>query len=224
MAIHSDLSVRVHVRCDALDWTPSPVSGVQRKRLHHTGAEESGQVTSLVRFLPGTRFPEHPHPGGEEILVIDGTFSDAGGDYTAPAHLLNPEGFSHAPWSDPGCLLFVKLRQYSGRERLAINTGDAHWDDGPAEGVRGLDLQAPDAAGTATRLLRLEPGAALPSTCYPGGAEYFVLEGGFEDQLGSFATRDWLRLPPGAEHAPRSRRGALLYVKMNAVVMLDHED
>ena len=64
----------------------------------------------MVRFDPGARFPRHAHPDGEEILVLDGVFSDETGDYPAGSHLLNPDGTSHAPWSGLGCTLFVKLR------------------------------------------------------------------------------------------------------------------
>ncbi|MDQ6191113.1 cupin domain-containing protein [Klebsiella pneumoniae] len=33
---------------------------------------EQARATSLVRYLPQTSFPEHQHPGGEEILVLEG--------------------------------------------------------------------------------------------------------------------------------------------------------
>ncbi len=224
MAINADPSVRVHVKCNDLEWSDSPVEGVQRKRLHHSGPAESGRVTSLVRFLPGARFPEHPHPQGEEILVIDGTFSDATGDYVAPAYLLNPEGFSHAPWSEAGCLLFVKLRQYAGRERIATTVNESRWTENTTRGVSSLVLQP--ATGTdepATRLVRLAAGATLPPTSCAGGIEYFVLDGEFEDDEGRYGRHEWLRLPPGTRHRARSGQGALLYVKMNAVFSPDRE-
>jgi anti-sigma factor ChrR (cupin superfamily) len=44
------------------------------------GAVETAQVTSVVRYLPGAKFPAHDHPEGEEILVLEGTFSDEHGD------------------------------------------------------------------------------------------------------------------------------------------------
>lgn len=33
---------------------------------------EQARATSTVRYLPQTSFPEHQHPGGEEILVLEG--------------------------------------------------------------------------------------------------------------------------------------------------------
>ena len=74
-------------------------------------------MTSLVRYAPGDAFPEHEHPQGEEILVLDGVFSDEHGDYPAGTFPMNPHGIRHSPCSQPGCTLFVRLRQYPGNDR-----------------------------------------------------------------------------------------------------------
>ena len=151
-----------------MDWQPSPVAGVWRKRLELAGAVEAGRVTSVVRFDPRCALPAPRPPDGEEILVLDGVFSDETGDYPAGSHFLNPDGTSHAPWSGPGCTLFVKLRQYpgAGRPRLAIDTASAVWRPGPVTGSellgalprpgarRGTRRAGPDGAG-----LRLGPGS-----------------------------------------------------------------
>ena len=128
-SLNGDLSQRLVVDTAAMEWTPSPGGHVLRKRLHRVGPPESGQVTSVVQYQPGASFPEHNHPEGEEILVLDGVFSDEHGDWPAGTYLLNPEGFSHAPLSREGCLLFVKLRQYPGtdREHVAIQTNSQSW-------------------------------------------------------------------------------------------------
>ena len=109
--INADFSKRVVVHTAGVDWQASPSPSVWRKRLDLAGAAEASRVTSVVRYDPDSAFPEHPHPDGEEILVLDGVFSDGHGDYPAGSYLLNPEGFSHAPFSQNGCTLFVKLRQ-----------------------------------------------------------------------------------------------------------------
>ncbi|MDJ0559276.1 MAG: cupin domain-containing protein [Microcystis sp. M53599_WE4] len=36
-------------------------------------------MTMLTRFYPGGFFPLHGHPGGEEILVLEGNFVDETG-------------------------------------------------------------------------------------------------------------------------------------------------
>jgi NaMN:DMB phosphoribosyltransferase len=50
-------------------------SGVDRVMLDRLG-EEVARATSVVRYLPETPFPFHRHPGGEEILVLAGQFSE----------------------------------------------------------------------------------------------------------------------------------------------------
>ena len=52
----------------------------------------------------------HMHPGGEEILVLEGLFQDEGGDYPAGTWLRNPRWSRHTPHSGPeGALIYVKV-------------------------------------------------------------------------------------------------------------------
>ena len=135
--INGDLSVRVAVDTAAMQWTPSPSRTVWRKRVHLVGPAEAGQVTSVVRYEPGSKFHVHDHPNGEEILVLEGVFSDEHGDWPAGTYLLNPEGFRHAPFSREGCVLFVKLRQYPSRTRahIVVVTPSVPWEPGDRAGV-----------------------------------------------------------------------------------------
>lgn len=71
--------------------------------------EHDGVSTALVRWAPGTHFSEHTHPGGEEIFVIEGELRDEDGVYPAGTWLRNPRWSRHAPWSDSGALIYVKV-------------------------------------------------------------------------------------------------------------------
>ena len=124
--LHMDFSQRVVIATHQSEWLASPMPGVWRKLLAREEAE-GGHATSIVRYDPGSSFKRHEHPGGEEILVLDGTFSDQTGDYPAGTYFRNPEGFSHAPFSEPGCVLFVKLHQFQpGDDRhVVIDTNTA---------------------------------------------------------------------------------------------------
>lgn len=65
---------------------------------------------ALVRWAPDTQFNEHMHPGGEEILVLDGVFSDEHGDYPAGTWLRNPRWSRHTPYTGAeGALIYVKV-------------------------------------------------------------------------------------------------------------------
>jgi anti-sigma factor ChrR (cupin superfamily) len=212
--INGDLSARVAVDTTAMEWTPSPSGTVWRKRVHLVGAAEAGQVTSVVRYEPRSTFHTHDHPDGEEILVLDGVFSDEHGDWPAGTYLLNPEGFRHAPFSRDGCVLFVKLRQFPGRtrEHVALRTESLLWEPARA-GVAVRRLYSQAGFADSVRLERWAPGAQLGRVAYPAGAELFVIDGSFADADGAFARGTWLRLPPGASHAPSTAEGCVLYIK-----------
>jgi anti-sigma factor ChrR (cupin superfamily) len=109
MNINSDYSKRIVINQHDLPWVPSPELGIERRMLDRIG-DELAKATSIVRYQPGSRFESHIHEFGEEILVLDGVFSDEAGDYTAGTYIMNPPGSSHAPFSESGCTLFVKLR------------------------------------------------------------------------------------------------------------------
>ena len=222
VSLNGDMAVRAVMDTREMDWTPSPAGTVLRKRLHLVGKPESGQVTSFVRYLPGSSFPEHGHPEGEEIFVIKGTFSDHVGDAHEGTHLLNPEGFRHAPHSDPGCLIFVKLRQYAGegREFRRTQTHDMAWSATALSGIEHKILFEDQRFPDVTRLERWAPGAAPGRREFPGGAEFFIIEGAIGDAEGHYPGGTWLRLPHGSHLEARSDNGCVAYVKTGAVPTL----
>jgi anti-sigma factor ChrR (cupin superfamily) len=85
-------------------WRPGLVPGLQVLPLHQHGTEH----VALVRWAPGTFFNAHRHWGGEEILVLEGTFQDEFGDYPAGTWLRSPHLSQHTPFSEAGCLIWVK--------------------------------------------------------------------------------------------------------------------
>jgi anti-sigma factor ChrR (cupin superfamily) len=205
-----------------LSWSASPSPTVFRKRLHHAGPPESGQVTSLVRFEPGASFPLHPHPDGEEILVLDGVFSDERGDWPAGSYLLNPEGFVHEPRSAGGCLLFVRLRQHAGRDRapVAVAVNAVAPEPVPGVGWRRRLCAEPGYAD-ATFVETWPAGAEPDPRTYAGGAELFVLAGVFEDESGRHGEGTWLRLPPGTTHRYRPRGDCTVYLRTGGFACID---
>jgi anti-sigma factor ChrR (cupin superfamily) len=221
-SLNGDMTIRAVMDTREMGWTPSPTGAVLRKRLHLVGEAESGQVTTFVQYLPGSSFPEHDHPEGEEIFVIKGTFSDHLGDAHEGTHLLNPEGFRHAPRSDPGCLILVKLRQYGGegREFHRTQTRDMRWAVSPFRGIEQKVLYEDDRFPDVTRLERWAPGTAPGPREFPGGAEFFVIEGAFEDAEGHYPGGTWLRLPAGMMLDARSKNGCVAYVKTGALPTL----
>src|SRR5439155_741019 len=64
MLINADFSTPVVLRPDELSWSPSPMSGVERKMLDRVG-DEVARATSIVRYAPNSHFSAHAHGGGE---------------------------------------------------------------------------------------------------------------------------------------------------------------
>ena len=215
--LRADLTRLEVVHTASMQWAPSPAVGVERKRLDRMGPVEAGRVTSVVRYAPGSRFHAHPHPDGEEILVLDGVFSDERGDHPAGTYLLNPEGYCHAPYSEPGCVLFVKLRQYPGTQRTSVRVEvkDDAFEPYVADGIARVVLYAEPEHSEQMHVLRLAPGVVTPEVETPGGEELFVLEGSCEDGERELSEGSWVRYPPGSRHRLRTESGCRLYVKKN---------
>lgn len=216
MRVNADFSQRIVVRPRPEDWVASPQAGVTRLMLDRVGAEVA-RATSLVRYAPHSTFPAHTHGGGEEILVLEGTFSDEFGDHPSGTYFRNPPGTSHAPRTEEGCLLFVKLWQFApgDTEAVRIETRRAAWLPGNAQGLAVMPLHEHE--GVSTALVRWAPGTQFHAHTHPGGEEILVLEGSLEDEEGAYPAGTWLRNPRFSRHAPFSREGALIYVKVGHI-------
>ena len=211
MLINADFSRPVFLAPHQYQWVPSPQGGVARIMLDRIGAEKA-RATSIVRYAPASVFPRHLHPGGEEILVLDGTVSEGGDDYPAGWYLRNPPGSSHQPSSGEGAVIFVKLQQMASHEQrhVRIDTHDrANWR---VERGREVCPLFADAAEQVS-LQRLVPHEALLADA-DGGLELLVLEGDVIAQQQSCARRSWMRLSVGALPAiVAGARGATVYLK-----------
>ncbi len=101
----ADDKTHVVVDTTAAPWQAGSVDGVSVLPLH----TDDREAVRLVRFAPGTDFPYHDHPGGEEVFVLEGALEDEGGRYGKGTWLRCPPGSDHTPSSPEGCLLFVKV-------------------------------------------------------------------------------------------------------------------
>ena len=213
MNINNDFSIKAVVDTTSLVWVESPAPGVQRKHLDRIGTEFS-RASSLVRYGRNSSFTYHSHNGSEEILVLEGTFSDENGDYPAGTYLRNPPNSAHSPHSKDGCTIFVKLRQFHPEDDLTVrvDTTTASWHPGLVPGLSVMPLHHFDGVGTA--LVRWAPNTLFRLHVHPGGEEIFVLEGVFHDEYGSYPAGTWIRSPRFSKHAPFTRsEGATIYVK-----------
>ena len=216
--INADLAEHVVVNTASMQWQASPSGSVWRKPLYRVGGE-FGPVTSIVKYDAGGKFRTHSHPEGEEILVLSGEFCDDHGRYPAGTYLLNPDGTQHAPYSDQGCTLFVRLRQLDGldRKQVCIDTRSTEWHPGIMQGLSVLPLYSQENFSENMALVRWQPNTYFHEHVHPGGEEILVLEGKFEDEHGEYPQGTWIRGPHMSKHKPFSREGCLIYVKVGGL-------
>lgn len=206
-----DFSERVVIDTNTMDWLPSPAAGVERKPLARA-EQESGHATSIVRYEKGAKFKSHPHPYGEEILVLEGIFSDEHGDYPAGTYIRNPHGSTHAPYSEGGCTLFVKLHQFSLEDKttVRIDTNTANWLPGQG-GLQVIPLH--DFEHEHIALVKWPANERFQPHRHFGGEEILVLSGIFCDEYGEYPTGTWLRSPHMSQHFPFVKEETIIWVK-----------
>lgn len=212
--INADFSQRVALDTHEVPWSGSPQAGVDRRMLDRIGGEVAW-ATSIVRYAPGSAFAAHSHDLGEEFLVLAGVFSDEHGDYPRGTYVRNPLGSRHAPRSDGGCIILVKLRQMPVTEtaRVVIDTTALDWQRGPAPGWSIKMLYSGPDGGERVALERLEAGKAHPLHRATGGEEIFVLTGELSDEAGRYGPGCWLRLPHGTVRRLTAVQTATFWVK-----------
>jgi len=214
-AIRADFSSTVWVTPETFQWIPSPESGVERVMLDRLG-DEVAVATSLVRYRPGSSFPPHSHAFGEEFLVLEGEFGDEHGRYPVLTYVRNPPGSRHTPFAEPGCVIFVKLRQFdlADREAMVLRLDDAVPDAGlRVRPVHRFGQEAVDwivaAAGAVCEL----PARACVQ-------EILVIDGEFEWEGRTLAPWSWLRVPAGVNLRLRAASAGRLLHKVRPAVAL----
>ncbi len=199
--INHDMSKRTIVHADALPWIASPHAGVDRRPLYRVGGEQA-RATSLVRYAPGSHFSAHTHSGGEEFLVLEGTFEDENGRYPTGTYVRNPPGSRHAPGAREGCMIFVRLRQFHPADdkqvviQLARESQQLFENDHERAWVEAIESNA---------ALRLDN---------PRGLEILLLEGNIAGHDFELQPLSWMRLPAGEPlEAVAGKDGARLWIK-----------
>lgn len=209
--LNTDLSKKIVIETAEMAWLSSPSGGVLRKPLEKE-ATESGRTSSIVEYQKGSAFPEHSHPHGEEIFVLEGIFSDEHGDYPAGTYIRNPPGSSHSPFSIEGCMLLVKLDQFANADAatIRIDTKKTPWLPGLG-GLQVMPLHEFEHEHVA--LVKWPKGEHFQPHSHFGGEEVFVLSGEFCDEHGKYSKHCWIRSPHMSKHNPFVEQESVIFVK-----------
>jgi anti-sigma factor ChrR (cupin superfamily) len=117
----SDLSARF-VDVASIPWKPTPTPGIDMKVLMEQ--PETGLLTALFRWQPGTVLPLHEHVEIEQTFVLDGSIVDEEGEVRAGNYVWRPKGNRHVARAPNGALVlsfFLKPNRFlegdlAGRE------------------------------------------------------------------------------------------------------------
>lgn len=196
--LHNHLREYANVDATQSDWVASPAAGVVRILLERDGGELTTRATSLVAYQANSQFTPHQHPKGEEFFVLSGTFSDEHGDYPAGSYIRNPPGSSHQPYSQEGCLIFVKLQQFDQNDKQYVVSKIDRKNT--IKNINGWQQQILFDDYEKVVFYQTNKTLALPNHLFTNGIEILILAGSLKDNTDTiFNTGHWLRIPPVIE-------------------------
>lgn len=108
--------------------------------------------------------------------------------------------------------------------REIVDSEQLEWLASPQAGVdrRMLDRIGGEVA-RATSIVRYVPASTFPSHSHGLGEEFLVLDGVFSDEHGDYPIGTYVRNPPGSSHAPSTRDGCTIFVKLRQMRADDAE-
>lgn len=93
------------------EWKPLIEEGVKTNGLYVKVLrfdETTGRPpTFLLKFDPGASYPNHNHPAGEEVFVLEGEIRFGPDQLNAGDYLFTPPGGTHSVFSKNGCVLLL---------------------------------------------------------------------------------------------------------------------
>lgn len=210
--LNANFNQAVVIAAGELEYSPTPMQGVRRMMFERVGDEVARRATSCVTYEAGSSFKAHAHPGGEEYLVLSGTFSDQRGDFGQGWYVRNPAGSKHAPFTEDGCEIFVKLSQVPDEEAgyLELDTNTAKWQQVSAQESRLILWQS---EYEHTSLHRVTTGYGHRFQAQDV-AELFVVEGAVRVDGKVLKDHSWLRMPPESIVLVEALEPAQFYLKI----------
>jgi hypothetical protein len=189
-----------HARVDLLD--------LSSRRVAFTDADDV-LWSGFVGLAPGERVALAAG-ARHELLVLKGALADAGGRVLDNGDFAILAGGAELRAGAEGAQVLA-YRDGTGAafDELVVARDERPWREGRTPGMLGASLCN---KGHALNLLMWQPGAPTRRHAHPGGEEIFVLRGELCEETRRPAG-SWMRLHPGAWHAPFVETPTLLLVR-----------
>lgn len=99
------------VNTNLLQWEPLieegiDTTGIKVKKLRFD-PDNSRYPAILLQFAPGSAYPYHNHPAGEEIFVLEGSCFINDTMLTQGDYLYTPSDYKHSVRTSNGCTLLL---------------------------------------------------------------------------------------------------------------------
>ena len=109
------------VDIDDIPWKPTPCEGIEMKVLMED--EETGMMTAMFKWEPGSKLTFHEHVELEQTFVLKGSLVDDEGTVSAGNYVWRPAGSRHDAWAPDGALIismFLKPNKFLGGENDGV--------------------------------------------------------------------------------------------------------
>jgi len=97
-------------RSNEVEWKPLIEAGVNTEGIFvktlRFDSESKRAPTFLLKFDAGASYPNHRHPKGEEVFVLEGEVRFGPDHLQAGDYLYTPPDAMHPVYSKSGCVLF----------------------------------------------------------------------------------------------------------------------
>jgi quercetin dioxygenase-like cupin family protein len=114
----------LHVKSAELTWKPLVETGVKTDGIYvkvlRFDEATKRPPTFLLKFDPGASYPNHIHPAGEEVYVLEGEVRFAGDQLKAGDYLYTPPGAMHPVYTKTGCVMLFNVPEevvITGKEK-----------------------------------------------------------------------------------------------------------
>jgi len=188
-------------------WESGDRDGSSSKLLSHDAAE--GRRMLLLRLEAGGAYPGFRPADTVELYLIDGDLRLNGALLGAGDFCALPAGTALSDMVSLGGCQAILLRpdrteaetaDHTPSDIVIVRATEGAWLAGPAEGVTVKPLFNDPARGTATYLVRAEPGSRLSPHRHITADQTFLLEG--DGRMGTLVIEagDYYRAEPGTVH------------------------